>query len=290
MSNPFLPVNLAPDDDNDDAAAMLADLATETAPDRPIEVFNGRGRGRVCFLAPSILSAGLPVLQSVLGPGEWRIAVRRSNGQIHNRAFHFEGRPRSLLFTSPHYIGPDPADLVGTPWGPPEAPPAPPVAAAAPLAGASGLGELERLAATAQVLRSLVPPPPDLTPLIVALAGRPQAAAPAVDLAGIAALIAAVRPEPAPPQESQIAQILTAAAPLAGPAIGAWIEAKSAAAAPGTLMSFVGPVIAGLMGQDDDGDDDDDDGPEAPAAAPEPAPESPRPRIVRRAAPSTPEG
>jgi hypothetical protein len=289
VTNPFLPVHLT-DDDTPDPAAMLADLAAETAPDRPIEVFAGRGKGRVCFLSPSILSAGLPVIQGVLGPGEWRIAVRRADGRLTSAALHFEGRPRPIAFGSPFYIGPDPADLAGTPWGPPEAPPAPPVAAAAPLAGVSGLGELERLAATAQVLRSLVPPAPDLTPLIVALAQRPQAAAPAVDLAGIAALIAAVRPEPAPPQESQIAQILTAAAPLAGPAIGAWIEAKSAAAAPGTLMSFVGPVIAGLMGQDDDGDDDDDDGPEAPAAAPEPAPESPRPRIVRRAAPSTPEG
>ena len=289
MSNPFLPVHLT-DDDTPDPAAMLADLAAETAPDRPIEVFAGRGKGRVCFLSPGILSAGLPAIQGVLGPGEWRIAVRRADGRLTSAALHFEGRARPIAFGSPHYIGPDPADLAGTPWGPPEAPPAPPVAAAAPLAGVSGLGELERLAATAQVLRSLVPPAPDLTPLIVALAQRPQATAPAVDLAGIAALIAAVRPEPAPPQESQIAQILTAAAPLAGPAIGAWIEAKSAAAAPGTLMSFVGPVIAGLMGQDDDDDDDGDDGPEAPAAAPEPAPESPRPRIVRRAAPSTPEG
>jgi hypothetical protein len=268
---------------------MLADLAAETAPDRPIEVFAGRGKGRVCFLSPSILSAGLPALQSVLGPGEWRIAVRRADGRLTSAALHFEGRPRPILFASPHYIGPDPADLAGTPWGPPEAPaPSPVLAQSAPVSG-SGLGELERLAATAQVLRSLVPPAPDLTPLIVALAGRPQAAAPAVDLAGIAALISAVRPEPPPPQESQIAQILTAAAPLAGPAIGAWIEAKSAAAAPGTLMSFVGPVIAGLMGQDDD-DDDDDDAPEAPAAAPEPAPEpAARPRVVRRAAP-TPEG
>ena len=285
---PFLPISLT-DDDTPDPAAMLADLAAETAPDRPIEVFAGRGKGRVCFLSPSILSAGLPALQSVLGPGEWRIAVRRADGRLTSAALHFEGRPRPILFASPHYIGPDPADLTGTPWGPPEAPaPSPVLAQSAPVSG-SGLGELERLAATAQVLRSLVPPAPDLTPLIVALAGRPQAAAPAVDLAGIAALISAVRPEPPPPQESQIAQILTAAAPLAGPAIGAWIEAKSAAAAPGTLMSFVGPVIAGLMGQDDD-DDDDDDGPEAPAAAPEPAPEpAARPRIVRRAA-TPPEG
>lgn len=280
---PFLPISLT-DDDTPDPAAMLADLAAETAPDRPIEVFAGRGKGRVCFLSPSILSAGLPALQSVLGPGEWRIAVRRADGRLTSAALHFEGRARPILFTSPHYIGPDPADLAGTPWGPPEAPaPSPVLAQSAPVSG-SGLGELERLAATAQVLRSLVPPAPDLTPLIAALASRPQAAAPAVDLAGIAALIAAVRPEPPPPQESQIAQILTAAAPLAGPAIGAWIEAKSAAAAPGTLMSFVGPVIAGLMGQDDD--DDDDDAPEAPAATPEPAPEpAARPRIVRRAAP-----
>ena len=284
---PFLPISLT-DDDTPDPAAMLADLAAETAPDRPIEVFAGRGKGRVCFLSPSILSAGLPALQSVLGPGEWRIAVRRADGRLTSAALHFEGRPRPILFASAHYIGPDPADLAGTPWGPPETPAPPPVLAqSAPVSG-SGLGELERLAATAQVLRSLVPPAPDLTPLIAALASRPQAAAPAVDLAGIAALIAAVRPEPPPPQESQIAQILTAAAPLAGPAIGAWIEAKSAAAAPGTLMSFVGPVIAGLMGQDDD--DDDDDAPEAPAATPEPAPEpAARPRIVRRAAP-TPEG
>jgi hypothetical protein len=281
---PYAPISLE-SDDTPDPAAMLADLAAETAPDRPIEVFAARGKGRVCFLSPSILSAGLPALQSVLGPGEWRIAVRRADGRLTSAGLHFEGRSRPILFTSPHYIGPDPADLAGTPWGPPETP-APSPVAVAPVSGVSGLAELERLAATAQVLRSLVPPAPDLTPLLAALASRPQAAAPAVDLAGIAALIAAVRPEPPPPQESQIAQILTAAAPLAGPAIGAWIEAKSAAAAPGTLMSFVGPVIAHLMGQDDD---DDDEGPEAPAATPEPTPEpAARPRPHRLRATATP--
>ena len=115
---PFLPISLT-DDDTPDPAAMLADLAAETAPDRPIEVFAGRGKGRVCFLSPSILSAGLPALQSVLGPGEWRIAVRRADGRLTSAALPFEGRPRPILFASPHYIAPDPADLAGPRAGAP---------------------------------------------------------------------------------------------------------------------------------------------------------------------------
>jgi hypothetical protein len=76
-----------------------------------------------------------------------------------------------------------------------------------------------------------------------------------------------LRPESQP---SPILGIVEALAPVAGPAIAAWAEAKAAVGGPTSLFAALSPVLGHVFGTDDD--DDDDDTPEpAPAPAPEPA-------------------
>jgi hypothetical protein len=261
-------------DFDDDTAERLLALADATPPGRALEVLsadpNAR-RGIVCWLWPTVLEHGAAGIQEILGPGSWLINTRGIDGRAAGKvALHFAGRPRPFDFASPHYARPQPADLAGTPWGPLDTPPAArplapaDTAAAVPLAG--GLDQLAQLAA---IMRQFAPPPPpppppppDLTPILAALVSAQRGP----DLAGLAAVMQQLRPESQP---SPILGIVEALAPVAGPAIAAWAEAKAAVGGPTSLFAALSPVLGHVFGTDDD---DDDDTPEpAPAPAPEPA-------------------
>lgn len=255
--------------DDDDTAERLAALADATPADRPIEVLSsdaGARRGIICWLWPSVLTLGAAGLQEVLGPGHWTIQARGPEGRTAGRvSFHFAGRARPFDFSSPHYARPQPSDLVGTPWGPSEAPR--PTAPAAPevVAAAAPLGSLDQLAQLAAIMRQLAPPPPpqpatDLAPILAALVSAQRGP----DLAGLAAIMQQLRPEPQP---SPILGIVEALAPVAGPAITAWAEAKAAVGGPTSMFSALAPVLGHVFGAE--ADDDDDAEEEAPAPAPE---------------------
>jgi hypothetical protein len=293
--------SLGPIDPPDDTADRLAALA-DAAEGRPLEVSStdaehGR-RGVVCWLAPDVLRDGGATLQSILGPGQWSVKSRGPSGKVTGSVgFSFAGRARSFDFSSPHYLRPPAADLTGTPWGPP-APTLAPAPAAAPALGA----ELERFAALAGIMRQLAPPPPppvdlapilaalvtaqrgpDLTPVLAAIASQKGP-----DLAGMAAIMQSLRPEPQP---SAILGIVEALAPVAGPAVAAWAEARASVGGPTSIFAALAPVLSHVFGDDDtDADDDDAAVDNAPPSlpAPEPAVDAPRARRVTRSTP--PEG
>lgn len=258
--------------DDDDTAERLLALADATPPGRALEVMSAEPnarRGIVCWIWPTVLEGGAAAIQEVLGPGAWLINTRGNDGKTAGKvALHFAGRPRAFDFSSPHYARPQPSDLVGTPWGPPaDAPPAP-RAPAAPevVAAAAPLGSLDQLAQLAAIMRQLAPPPPppppatDLAPILAALVSAQRGP----DLAGLAAIMQQLRPEAQP---SPILGIVEALAPVAGPAITAWAEAKAAVGGPTSMFSALAPVLGHVFGTD--ADDDADAEEEAPAPAPE---------------------
>jgi hypothetical protein len=149
---------------------------------------------------------------------------------------------------------------------------APQTAPALPLAGIGGVGDAAQLVA---LLRALAPPPQDMTPVLVALASQNKGP----DLAGLAALMQTLRPEPTP---SPWPAILEAVGPIAGPAIAAWAEARAQAGGAASLFSVASPVLQHLFGTDSDDDDDDE---AEPAPEPQTTPE-PQPRVRRHVIPT----
>jgi hypothetical protein len=145
-----------------------------------------------------------------------------------------------------------------------------------PAAGIGGLGDAAQIVA---MLRALTPPPQDMTPVLVALASANKGP----DLAGLAALMQSLRPEPTP---SPWPSILEAVGPIAGPAIAAWAEARASAAGAGSLFAVAAPVLSHFFGDDDDSDDDDSAEAETTPSSETPPP-APR---VRRHVVATPSG
>jgi len=264
-----------------DTDRALAELHADTDLEMPIEVYSGAGRRggeRVCFIAAAALDEGSIGLQRILGPGQWRLVARRPDGTLRSASVNFAGRPRAFAFSSPHYIGPDAADLVGTPWGPAEAPPPPP-------ASSSG-SSIDQIVALAGAMRAMAPPPPDLTPILAALAGRQQAAP---DLTPVLVamlqnqpkgpsalelleLMKASRPEP---QEPFWGRALEVALPVAGPILGQYLEMKAGAAGAESLAATLATAGAKLLeqftgngGDDDEADDEEEEAPPAPPTTP----------------------
>ena len=276
--------------DEHDTDRALAELHADTDLDRPIEVYSGAGRRggeRVCFIAAAALDEGSIGLQRILGPGQWRLVARRPDGTIRSASVSFAGRPRSFAFSSPHYIGPDAPDLVGTPWGPPDAPPASPTPPAQS-------GMVEQAIALAAAMRP--PPPPDMTPILRALLQRPAAPAPDMgpmfaammqvigsqkgpSAAEMLELARALRPEPV---ESPWAGILETAIPVGAPLLASYLEAKAAGAgAPGLVgtVSAIGAKLLSGRQTEEEADDDaeeeaDNDGAEGAPPPPGPAPQA----------------
>jgi hypothetical protein len=265
-----------------DTDRALAELHADTDQDRPIEVYSGAGRRggeRVCFIASAALDEGSIGLQRILGPGQWRLVARRPDGTIRSASVSFAGRPRAFAFTSPHYIGPDAVDLVGTPWGPPDAPPS-------ALAPPSSTGMVEQAIALAAAMRP--PAPPDMTPILLALLQRPAPAAPDMgpmfaammqvvasqkgpSAAEMLELARALRPEPV---ESPWAGILETAIPVGAPLLASYLETKAAGAGAQGLIGTLSAIGAKLLSKVDAADDDDDDD-----EAPEPDQEDPPPSV-----------
>lgn len=272
--------------DEHDTDRALAELHADTDLDRPIEVYSGAGRRggeRVCFIAAAALDEGSIGLQRILGPGQWRLVARRPDGTIRSASVSFAGRPRSFAFSSPHYIGPDAPDLVGTPWGPPDAPPVAP-----PAPAQSGI--VEQAIALAAAMRP--PPPPDMTPILLALLQRPAAPAPDMgpmfaammqvigsqkgpSAAEMLELARALRPEPV---ESPWAGILETAIPVGAPLLASYLEAKAAGAGAqglvGTLSAIGAKLLSGMQADDEEADEADDEkaDDEAEGAPPPPGP------------------
>ena len=270
-----------------DTDRALAELHADTDQDRPIEVYSGAGRRggeRVCFIASAALDEGSIGLQRILGPGQWRLVARRPDGTIRSASVSFAGRARAFAFQSPHYIGPDAVDLVGTPWGPPEAP-----AAAAPGAAQSP-GAFDQAIALAAAMRP--PAPPDMTPILLALLQRPAPAAPDMgpmfaavlqmaatqkgpSAAEMLELARALRPEPV---ESPWAGIIETAVPIAGPIFATYLEHKAAGEGAkgllGTLAAVGAKLLEKVNGDDQTDDETDDETDEAPEPAAPPAPQA----------------
>lgn len=150
---------------------------------------------------------------------------------------------------------------------------APQTTSALPPAALGGVGDAAQLVA---LLRALQPPPQDMTPVLVALATANKGP----DLAGLAALMQTLKPEPTP---SPWPAILEAVGPIAGPALAAWTEARAHAGGAASLFSVAAPVLQHFFPSEDE-DDDDDDAEPAPEqqAAQEPQ------RVRRHVVPSSP--
>jgi hypothetical protein len=103
----------------------------------------------------------------------------------------------------------------------------------------------------------------------------------------MAAIMQSLRPEPQP---SAILGIVEALAPVAGPAVAAWAEARASVGGPTSIFAALAPVLSHVFGDADDDADDDAVADDAPPSlpAPEPAVDAPRPRRVTRSTP--PEG
>jgi hypothetical protein len=125
---------------------------------------------------------------------------------------------------------------------------------AAPQAPAS-IGGVADLAQLAALLRAMQPPQQDMTPVLVALAQANRGP----DLAGLAALMQSLRPEPAP---SPWPAILGAVLPAAAPVLETYLQARADSAGAQTLggvLAQVGAVIAGKFADEDEADDGHED-------------------------------
>lgn len=262
--------------DEHDTDRALAELHADTDLDRPIEVYSGAGRRggeRVCFIGAAALDEGSIGLQRILGPGQWRLVARRPDGTLRSASVNFAGRPRAFAFGSPHYIGPEASDLAGTPWGPAETP--------TPPAASSSGSSIDQLVALAGAMRAMAPPPPDLTPILAALAGRQQAAPDFTPIlvamvqnqqrgpttVELLELLKASRPEP---QESPWARALEVALPVAGPIVAQYLEVKASSAGAQSLAGTIAAAGAKLLEQftsaaDEEEEDDEDESSPPPA-------------------------
>lgn len=149
---------------------------------------------------------------------------------------------------------------------------APQTAPALPPAALGGVGDAAQLVA---LLRALQPPPQDMTPVLVALATANKGP----DLAGLAALMQTLKPEPTP---SPWPAILEAVGPIAGPALAAWTEARAQAGGAASLFSVAAPVLQHFFPSEDEDDDDDAEPVPEQQAAQEPQ------RVRRHVVPTSP--
>ena len=139
----------------------------------------------------------------------------------------------------------------------PPTPQAPPIAAM-PM---GGLGDLAQLVT---LMRAMQPPQPDLTPVLAALVSAQRGP----DLAGLAALMQTLRPEPTP---SPWPAVLGAVLPVAAPVLETYLQARAEAAGTSSIggaLAQIGALVAGRFAESDDQEEEEDeqasDGDQAP--------------------------
>lgn len=136
----------------------------------------------------------------------------------------------------------------------PPTPQAPPIAAM-PMGGLSDLAQLVTLM---RALQPPAPPPIDLGPVLAAMVTAQRGP----DLAGLAAIMQTLRPEPSP---SPWPAVLGAVLPVAAPVLETYLQARADAAGTSSIggaLAQIGALVASRF-TEDDGDQDEDDGDQA---------------------------
>jgi hypothetical protein len=125
------------------------------------------------------------------------------------------------------------------------------------------VADVAQLVALMRALQPPTPQPLDLGPVLAAMVSAQRGP----DLAGLAALMQTLRPEPTP---SPWPAVLGAVLPVAAPVLETYLTARAEAAGASSLggaLAQIGALVAGRFAEGDDQEDDsdqEDDGDQAP--------------------------